>query len=177
MDVPTRSPTSGSWRTRSPLVLLLIVVLYFGFSLSDRHVTPVTSNTSPVSYTFECCRAPVVNTVYRPGEVLRLQWVRVAQAPGPAGPTPRAMLTLRASLSGPFSNVATLKTASVSSSSQLGSIGITAVPLKVSNRLPSGPVSLIRIPSTARSGYFNLSFRVSSGAWSVSSATIIRVTS
>jgi len=177
MDLPARSWRISPWRTRSPLILLVAIVLFFGFSFHDRHNTPVTTKASPVSYTYECCRDSVVNTVYRPGEILRLQWIRVASASGQVGRTSPATFTLRASLSGPFSSVATLKTSSVSSSAQLGSTGITAAPLKVSGRIALSPVSLIRIPLTAGSGYFNLSFRESSGAWSMGSATIIRVKS
>jgi hypothetical protein len=177
MDLPAGSWRTSPWRTRSPLILLVAIVLFFGFSFLDRHNTPVTTKTSPVSYTYECCKDSVVNTVYRPGEILRLQWTRVAQVSGEVGPTSHAMFTLRASLSGPFSSVATLKTTSASSSTQPGSTGISAAALKVSGRIASSPVSLIRIPLTAGSGYFNLSFRVSSGAWSVGGATIIRVKS
>jgi hypothetical protein len=177
MDLPARSWGSSPWRTRSSLILLVGIVLFFGFSFHDHHNTPAATKASPISYTYECCRDSGVDTVYRPGEILRLQWIRVAQASGQSGLTSHATFTLHASLSGPFSSVAMLKTTSASSSAPLGSTGITAAPLEVSGKIASSPVSLIRIPLTAGSGYFNLSFRESSGAWSVGSATIIRVKS
>ncbi len=176
MDGSPRAWSTSARRSVAPCLFVatvaLIVVIFAG-----RHDAPTVNRTFAVSYTYECCRASMVNTVYHPGEILRLRWIRVAQAPGQTGQTSHATLELRVSLSGPFDNVAILKAISVASNSQSGSAGIVALPLRVPNWVAVNPVSIIRIPRTATSGYFNLSFRASTGEFSVSGASVVRVQS
>ena len=124
------------------------------------------------SVTYSCCRASDANTVYRPGEVLRVHWIvhYPAGMARTARPGPRST-TLTARLLGPFGTVQTLKSGGRAPSASV------ARPLQVPSSGRAGsPVSQLRIPASAAHGLYNLetSVRDSSGDV-VSSGSVVRI--
>lgn len=131
------------------------------------------SSTSPsfvrhVSYTYSCCVAADIETVRHPGDVVTLHWI-VAPSSESAQAQPDEPVTLAASLNGPFSDVASLKSA------PNGASALPAAAVKTTTWAGGAPISRIQIPSITLAGYYNLSFRVGSGGSSDGGASVIQV--
>lgn len=78
-------------------------------------------------------------------------------------------MTLAASLNGPFSDVASLKSA------PKGASALPAAAVKTTTWAGGAPTSRIQIPSIALAGYYNLAFKVGSGGSSDGGASVIQV--
>ena len=167
-------------RVAAAIVLVGLVVGSMLVFLDLRSTNPLTtantqtaiSNGSPATYTYACCDFQFVNTVYRPGEILRLHWTRVLDQ---AGLNPKVTMTLTAKLSGPFSTVESLKRSSVGSHQKPQPVEAAAATIQLINRVAAHPVSLIQIPTNAGVGYYNLFIDTITKDLSVGGATIIRV--
>jgi hypothetical protein len=131
-----------------------------------------TSKSSPTTFSYSCCDATFVNTVYHPGAVMTLKWTPSAYPPSDY---PRSTVTLSAGISGPFHSVASLKKAFGRSHPKLGVINSKALTVRLSDQKPAHPTSLIRIPTDASKGFYELTTTVKEGSVTTSGGSIIRI--
>ncbi len=117
-------------------------------------------------YQYTCCDAADVQRVWHPGETLTMHW-----SPQSAQTTDSStqMLTLTASLTGPYADVDSLKKGGAAS------ISLKAAPVSASNGTHSSPVSVIALPAGLAPGLYNLTGTVASSGASSSGSSIIQV--
>jgi hypothetical protein len=147
------------------------------FVLSSVFLGPVpsgaqTSRSSPTTFSYDCCDAAIVNTVYHPGAVMTIKWTPSAYPPSNY---PRSTVTLSAGISGPFHSVASLKIAFGRSHPQLGVINSKALTVRLSDQESAHPMSLIRIPTDASKGFYELTTTVKEGSVTTGGGSIIRI--
>ncbi|TWP36826.1 hypothetical protein [Leekyejoonella antrihumi] len=121
------------------------------------------------SVQFSCCTAADISAVRHPGETFKMHWIRTSY-PVSAGHSP-ASVVLGVSLSVGYRDVAALKAANG------GAPGgrAAATPIHTSDTAGAGPVSTVTIPSTATSGFYDLTTTVTSDGGRSSGDHIIRV--
>lgn len=135
---------------------------------SSAHTPP--SGVRRVSYQYSCCSAADVEPVRQPpGEMLTLHWV-VTPSRGSEPERPSEAMTLASSLTGAFSDVASLKRVSPSAATTIQASDVTTT-----TWMGGAPTSIISIPATASPGMYNLSIRITSGGPSVGGDTVIQV--
>jgi hypothetical protein len=177
--------TNRSWRRF--ITTVLAIALLTGAVLVLVHIRTTTQvpNTDskasssaglPVTYNYTCCSSSFVNTVYHPGEVIALHWIREINQPTESS---RYTIILKEKLSGPFSSVGTLKSTVTASPQRSEPVEISAPVIRVSNTKDRKPVSLIHIPLNAATGYYNVSISIlyNQIGDSTEGATIIRISS
>jgi hypothetical protein len=125
-----------------------------------------------VTYSYSCCSWKFVHTKYRPGARLLIHW-----SPVPDSSPPNVYLKLTAWIVGPFLTSNFIKDATESPTPGSGLMKVSAIAVKVSNSAPLHPVSMIRLPSSAKPGYYELWTEIVSldGSGNGIGATIIRV--
>jgi hypothetical protein len=158
----------------SVIAVLLLLVLVFRPTTSSpgRNSSAVTSNGPYHAYQYTCCTASIMNAIYHPGEVVTVHWIRSAPISTGSSATP---ITLSITLSGPYRTVKLLKTDSVGPHPRLGRTRATAVPVRVMDSAADSPVSTLRIPENARSGYYNLTTTTGTKNLTVSGSGVIRI--
>jgi len=153
---------------RRSLATVITVALLIGAVVVLVHIRSTTrvittdSNASssigvPVTYNYTCCSSSFVNTIYHPGEVIALHWIREIVQPIENS---RFTIILKEKLSGPFSSVGTLKSTVTALPKVSEPVEISAPVIRVSNTRAQRPVSLIHIPLDAAAGYYNVSTSV-----------------
>jgi hypothetical protein len=121
-------------------------------------------------YGYSCCQ-PRPPEVAHPGQVIALHWTATAQPPTPAATaTP---VTLSAWLTGPFPDVAALKTAMTATS--LPAAAVTAAAVHTTDRAGGTPVSTLPLPASAPAGFYDLRTSVVFGGGALSGDTVVRV--
>lgn len=123
-------------------------------------------------YSYTCCSAKVMNTIYHPGSVITVHWIRSVVTPSQA---PAATIKLSLSLSGPYRTVNLLKTDSIGAHPRLGRTNSSARRIAVLDTVIDSPISILRIPADAGSGYYNLTTTTGTKNLTVSGSGIIRV--
>ena len=163
---------------RTFLVLVGAVIVVLVVRVASTTPTPRGSVTYPAGnmfeYQYSCCGAKAIDTTYHPGQTMRLHWTSSSTV---AAKGPSVTETLTARVTGPFASVAQLKAASSHAHPILGTLTIQALPRVVSDTLLAGPVSIIRIPTIAVTGYYNLTMTMSTTHLSVSGSSVIRIAS
>ena len=117
--------------------------------------------------TYTCCKPADIAPVRHPGDVVQVHWI-VSAGP-PSASSNAGSVTLSASLSGPYPDVNSLKTASSPVAAA------TAIPVRTTDRTGGAPTSTLVVPADAASGFYNLTFAVESEGATRSGASIIRV--
>ena len=117
--------------------------------------------------TYTCCKPADIAPVRHPGDVVQVHWI-VSAGP-PSASSNAGSVTLSASLSGPYPDVNSLKTASSPVAAA------TATPVRTTDRTGGAPTSTLVVPADAASGFYNLTFAVESEGATRSGASIIRV--
>jgi hypothetical protein len=152
------------------------------FALTTLVLSPTTSgaqtpNSYHATFTYECCSASAlhVNTIYHPGDVLKLRWIPETNTPT-LSKQPTFTIVLSANISGPFASVVSLKKAFARAHPKRGRVNSKAITVRLSNRKSANPVSLIRIPANAGEGYYELTTSVAGGSVSSGGGSIIRIT-
>lgn len=153
-------------------VVLIVLIAHTTYTSTNGDSSAPTFGGPRFSYT--CCTASVVNTIYRPGELVTVRWDRSVQASDGVRAT---SMTLSAGLSGPFRTVITLKKDSVGRHPHLGRTRANAVPIHVMDNVIENPVSRMRIPTNAKPGWYNLTIATTTKDLSVSGAAVIRIES
>jgi hypothetical protein len=127
------------------------------------------SSAPPVTfsrYQYSCCDASDVQRVWHPGETLTMHWT--AQSAVTTDSTTQ-MLTLTASLSGPYADVNAVKGGGAASTT------LRAAPLSVSNATASSPVSVIALPAGLAPGFYDLTGTVAAPGSQSGGSSIIQV--
>jgi hypothetical protein len=164
--------TSGHYRGAIRFQILSGFFVLGSVILSPVPSGAQTAKSSPTTFSYSCCTAKFVNTVYVPGTVMTLKWTPSAYPPSNY---PRSTVTLSAGISGPFHSVASLKKAFGRSHPQLGEINSKALTVRLSDQKSAHPTSLIRIPTDAGKGFYELTTTVKEGSVTTSGGSIIRI--
>lgn len=124
------------------------------------------------TFTYACCSNADVAQVVHPGEVLRVHWIA---SPGPptsaASPVP---VSPTASLTGPYADVAHLKTSVGDGAPTLSPVA-TAGTVQTTSQAGGTPVSTIAIPPDARPGLYDLTTAVESSGFTSTGGSIVRI--
>lgn len=129
------------------------------------------SAVSQASFSYSCCRAADVDLVRHPGDVVTLHWI-VTALPESEPAESNQPVTLNATLHGPFSDVATLK----SSPNDTSTTGLATPTIETTTWAGGEPISRIQIPSTATAGDYALSFSISTaGSGTLGGSSIIHI--
>lgn len=177
--VPASDSSKNHRRGRVLLIGTVTVVLMIVLLIQPAsHFAPSSSLNAGstgtlVSYNYSCCRAPMINTIYRPGELISAWWIRATDAMKSAQP---ASIVLSMKLSGPYRSVILLKLSSVGRHARRGRTFVAARPITLLSTVPANPWSTLRLPANAGAGYYNLTFTVQTKNLTVSGASIIRIT-
>jgi hypothetical protein len=153
------------------LVGLLLAVKEF-VSTSPSTTTPGSGAPTKLAYSFQCCSDDFVHTVYHPGGKIALAWTTISQY-STTRSTPS--LTVTAHLAGPFASVVTLKKTESTSHPAPQLVQLSSTPIVARAGTQKSPVSLIQIPSGAKTGYYNLSWTVNAKDGEIAGATVIHV--
>lgn len=153
-------------------LFLLVLIVRSSHSRADQVSSSSTLNGPPFAYSYTCCTESLINTVYHPGDIIAVHWIRSAST---ATRIRATSITLSTRLSGPYRTVTLLKTDSVGANPQLGRTNASAVPIRVMDTIVASPVSILRIPADAGAGYYNLTTTVGMKNLTVGGAGIIRV--
>jgi poly(3-hydroxybutyrate) depolymerase len=115
---------------------------------------------------YTCCDGPDVETAYHPGQTMTMHWTVTHPDARPG----HSVLT--ASLTGPYSDVDTLK----ATYGKKGAATFEATPLRPAGTPGEKPVSTIAIRPDAAPGYYSLTTAVSDGAGGrVSGGSIVEI--
>jgi hypothetical protein len=167
---------------RLGFVIMSVVVaglfLFLAFTARPTHPSTKPGSLSSVlegahpRYSYTCCGAKVMNTIYHPGSVITVHWIRSTVTPTQA---PASSIGLSLSLSGPYRTVNLLKTDSVGAHPRLGRTNARAKRIVVLDTAADNLVSILRIPADAGTGYYNLTTTTGTKDLTVSGSGIIRV--
>jgi hypothetical protein len=121
-------------------------------------------------YQLTCCVQSDIGQVWKPGTTVELHWIVMSATTTMANPTHKAVVS--AALTGPFSDVATLKRAGGATHAVQGSI----VTFDDRTPPPSDEVSTFFLPADLPPGYYQLNIRADfgDGAWA-GGYSIVRV--
>jgi len=164
--------------TSKPFRWAILLRLSAGiFAVSTIVLSPIsagaqTSKSTRVTFSYDCCTELLVNAVHHPGDALALKWIQTTNPPNNYAAT---TITLSASVSGPFSSVASLKSAFARSHPKYGVINSKAIVIRLSDQKSAHPVSMIQIPADASKGFYELTTTVKEGSTAISGGAVIRV--
>ncbi|MGD0054122.1 MAG: hypothetical protein ABSC34_01610 [Acidimicrobiales bacterium] len=111
-------------------------------------------------YGFSCCSGGFGTVNYHPGETLHVDWISTALRSSAAA---AVTVVLSANASGPFPSIAAAKKALASSQKDVGRTIFSAPSLHVSDQKPEKPVSLLHVPPSAGTGFYELTLEVVKG--------------
>jgi hypothetical protein len=123
-------------------------------------------------YGYSCCSGGFGTVNYHPGETIKLDWIRSSLRSSAA---PAKTVVLSASASGPFPTVAAAKKAFSGSHPTLGRTNFPATTLHVSDEKAERPVSLLHVPPSARTGFYELTIKIVKGKNSSGGGAIFAV--
>jgi hypothetical protein len=141
--------------------------------LSPLAITAHATSRAKATYSYSCCRSSVLDATYHPGAVIRLPWIATANTPGTS--SAEVMVTLEATISGPYKTVASLKFAFAQHTPRLGQFNAEAIHIHVSSDSAERYVSVIRVPSNAKSGFYELTTTTLMPSLVTSGGAVIRV--
>jgi hypothetical protein len=171
----------GTFNRRRSLVAVILVlagVLIFVLLVRPTHTStdPNSSSTNPstaqAAFSYTCCRGSVMNAIYHPGGVITVHWIRTVAGTGQHPATP---ITLSLSLSGPYRTVSALKRDSIGRHPRRGRTNARAKRIIVLDTALDSPISLLKIPKDAGSGYYNLTTTIGTKNLTVGGSGIVRV--
>ena len=103
------------------------------------------------TYAYTCCTWKLGNTIYHPGGLLVIHWIRY-----PDSSPPGEKMLLDATLIGPFHSVSDLKQKLAQSGRVSGVTRVRARSITVDNTVPRNLESAIHIPKAAKPGFYDL---------------------
>ena len=130
------------------------------------------------SYSYGCCVSHPSATLWRPGQMMRIPWTAIREPQGSA--RARAYATLTLVLIGPFANTSAASTAITAGlwfDRPAGYIPVASATISATTRAATSPISVLRIPRTAPSGFYDLEFETDFGSGSGGGSTQIHVVS
>ncbi len=153
-------------------LLLATLIVQTSHQLSGHDPSSSTLGGPPFAHSYTCCAASLVNTMYHPGETIVLHWLGTPGVPARQAAAPIA-LSMR--VSGPYRTIASLKTDSVGATPHLGRTTVSAAAVRVMNTAIASPTSTLHLPSSAGSGYYNLTWEAGTRDLSIGGGSVIRV--
>lgn len=132
-----------------------------------------TKRSSRATFSYTCCRASLTGAVFHPGQMIKVEWTPVSNAPTKE---PVETITLKADVTGPYRSIASLKSSIARSKPVLGVVNVSATPVTLSNLKSANPRSPITLPSNAGSGYYEVTLTIADGSVTSNSGIIVRVT-
>jgi len=143
------SSTSYHIRITTLIAVLAANLALFGF------FTPSDASAAGLKeiYGYSCCAGGFGTVNYHPGEILKVDWIRTALRKSDASPV---TIDLSMTASGPFPTIAAAKKAYTGSHVVLGRTVFSATTLQVSDEKIVNPVSLLHVPSSAGTGFYDL---------------------
>jgi hypothetical protein len=152
-------------RTSELIALLAFAVMLYGCARSASKVTAPYA-----TYQYSCCQAADITPVRQAGVPMVVHWIATVASPAPARrATP---VTLAATLTGPFPDVAALK---VMSSSHGRPPTIVAGTVQTTDQAGGTPVSTLRLPTSTQAGFYDLTTTVTSAGGTASGHSVIQV--
>lgn len=161
-----------SW-TSASAVTLSAAVLSLTVSICSPTLSGAQSRTSRATFSYSCCQTSLSGVKYRPGQLIKVEWTSTSNAPKKES---ILEVVLRASISGPYKSIRSLKSSIARSRPVLGSVNSSAVPLRFLNLRDEDPILRIPIPKSAGAGYYELSESISEGSLITSGGVILQVT-
>jgi hypothetical protein len=155
--------------TTLTVVALSLLMLIVGPTVSEAQ----SNRTSRATFSYTCCRTSLTGTVYKPGQTIDVRWISKSNGPREE---PVVTIVLKASITGPYRSIESLKSSTARLRPILGTVNASAVPIRISNLSRANPLSRISIPKRASSGYYELTDTVSQGSVKSSGGVILRVT-
>jgi len=162
----------GSVRLQRKVLIAIFVVTTLVLNPTTSGAQSKDSHQATFSYS--CCSASFVDTIHHPGEVLKLRWIQLTNAPT-STKQPAFRIVLSANISGPFATVASLKSAFARSHPKYGDVNSKATAIRLSNTKSANPVSSVRIPANAGNGYYELTTSVAGGSVTSGGGSILRI--
>jgi predicted RNA binding protein YcfA (HicA-like mRNA interferase family) len=107
-------------------------------------------------YGYSCCGGGFDTVNYHPGETLKVDWIRTALRKSVASST---TIDLSVTSSGPFTTIVAAEKAYKGSHPVLGRTKFSATTLQVSDEKIESPVSLLQVPASAGTGFYELTSR------------------
>ena len=152
------SPQPRRGKTKGLVVVLVLCVVggasVFGYDVAtSKSASPTTSDPGLV-YNYSCCSTPFHQKFHAGVEVV-FHWRRTAfREPG----TPASPITLTTQLSHQFASVkaVTSRAHADSRGFTLGPYILSADPVTLSDEVRANPVTRIRIPRTAKPGWYEI---------------------
>jgi hypothetical protein len=177
-DAPKRSVRETITQLIVIAILLALIVgsvIYLRQYIDSRNSSDGSSNvsvSSKVTFGFNCCTGFDASAVYHPGEDVRLSWTSVPVTPG----APRKeTITLSAMLSKSFPSAGAIKSGVKDGRNVNVGPFIAESSQRVSNRSGAAPLVILRIPSDARTGYYDLVTSSSQHGVSETAASIFQI--
>jgi hypothetical protein len=162
-----RSRTSGVSKRRAVAALAVVVAT---LALAGPGASASKGPTELFGYS--CCGGGFGTINYHPGEVVDVDWIRV---PKHLMVTIAKTITLNVKASGPYASIALLKRSFAKSHPTYGKTNFAAAAIHVSDLKPASPVSVLRIPATAGTGFYEVTIHVQKGQASSGGGLIISV--
>ncbi len=154
---------------------LLVVSILLGAFITTAHSAygaGAKAADSSIYWGFSCCSSAEVDTVYHPGEFFNLNWMSTEVG---TGPKTRFWVALKAEIIGPFSSVKSLKKSMTMLHPKTMPVEAKSKVLRVLNAYESNPLSIIKIPSNAGTGYYDLVFTSLENGVTSEGASVIRI--
>ena len=154
-------PRKTTGAVRRTWIATVSAILVANLALLGAVASPAGSaSVSKEIYGYSCCGGGFGSTAYHPGEVIKVDWIRTASHSSHA---PSKAVVLTASASGPFPSITVLKKAMTKSPPSYGPTSFAATPIHLSDQKASSPVSILRVPTTAKAGFYELTIMVVRG--------------
>ena len=167
LSVPMRRSTGARLQLLPPVAALVVMGLALAACRSSSDQSSIHS--TRLSFTYTCCSADLVSRAWKPGETVRLRWIRVAL---PRSGDSGAAIVLAAQVAGPFKSVAALKSR-VAGAAWRSSFAAPAI--HASKPTVEVPVSVIVVPPGTPPGLYDLRTTVSGSGVKTSSDAIVHV--
>ena len=153
-------------------MIVLVIVIVAATLATRTHPSTSSTSTSLATYEYTCCSSELVDTIYHPGGVIVVHWVREAAS------APRQRMVISSILVGPFDSVTSLKRDVAADSYGTLHPWQRAAALEVLNTGTRSPTSYIHLPSDAKPGFYDLQTETlwKTSGNSIAAGSVIRVT-
>jgi hypothetical protein len=166
-------PRTTGWTLLHLRVATLIAILVANLTLISIFAPSAQAAQSTKEiYGYSCCGGGFGTINYHPGETIKIDWVRTSLRSSAA---PAKTVFLSASASGPFPTIAAAKKAFSGSHPALGHTIFAATTLHVSDEKADSPVSLLHVPPSATTGFYELTIKIVKGKNSSGGGAIFTV--
>jgi hypothetical protein len=165
-------PRKSAGALRRISIATMSAILFANLALLGTVAAPASAATEV--YGYSCCAGGFGTTAYHPGQVIKVDWIRTA---GHSSHATSKTVVLSLNASGPFPSIANLKKAMTKTPPSYGPTSFAAAPIHLSDQKAAHPISILRIPATAKAGFYELTIMVVKGHSTSSSVGIFTIKS